>query len=73
MLSEDTIKVIFFLSDKPRKDALFANDVDIVQFAHNIEAVARIHAKREEHERCVEIVSHMNPDVAKGLDSQKPQ
>ena len=73
MLTEDTIKVIFFLSDKPRKDALFADEVDIVQFAHNIEAVVRIHAKNEEHQRCVEIVSHMNPEVAKGLDSQKPQ
>jgi hypothetical protein len=37
MLSDDDIKQIFFLSDKPRPTALLADDVDIIQFARNIE------------------------------------
>lgn len=71
-LSEDLIKQIFFQSDKPRKDALLADEVDIVQFAQNLEAVLRPMIAKEEHQRCVQIVGHMNREVARGLDSQRP-
>lgn len=72
MLSEDLIKQIFFQSDRPRKDALIADEVDIVQFAKNIEAVVRIEAAREEHQRCVKITSDMNREVGRALDNQRP-
>lgn len=39
-LSEETIKQIFFLSDKPRVNPIIADDVDIVQFAENVAAFA---------------------------------
>lgn len=72
MLSEEIIKQIFFQSDRPRKDALIAAEVDIVQFARNLEAMVRIEAAREEHLRCVQMVSEMNPEVGRALDNQRP-
>ncbi len=72
-LSEETIKQIFFLSDKPRKDALLADDVDIVQFANNVVAVARIEIIKQEHARCVAIVKDMNRAVGEALENQRPR
>ena len=72
MLSEEFIKQVFFQSDRPRKDALIADEVDIVQFAQNIEAIVRIEAAREEHLRCVKMVSEMNREVGKALENQRP-
>jgi hypothetical protein len=71
-LSEELVKQIFFYCDEKRKDALIADEVDIVQFAQKLEAVIRPIIAAEEHHRCVEIVSHMNREVAKGLASQRP-
>lgn len=72
MLSEELIKQVFFQSDRPRKGALIADEVDIVQFAQNIEAIVKIEVARSEHQRCVEIVSSMNKEVAKALAGQRP-
>jgi len=72
LLSEELVKQIFFQSDRPRKDALLADDVDIVQFAGNLEAVLRPMIAKEEHQRCVKIVSHMNREVACALENQRP-
>ena len=51
---------------------LIADEVDIVQFAEKLEAVIAPMIRREEHQRCVTIVGHMNPEVAKGLNTQRP-
>ena len=71
-LNEEMIKQIFFQSDRPRKDAMIADEVDIVQFAEKLEAVLRPMIAREEHQRCVKIVSHMNREVACGLENMRP-
>ncbi len=71
-LNEELIKQIFFQSDRPRKNAMIADEVDIVQFAEKIEAVLRPMIAREEHQRCVKIVSHMNREVACGLENMRP-
>jgi len=73
MLSEETVKQIFFQSDRPRKDPLIADEVDIMQFAQNIELYVAVEYARKEHARCVEIVSHLNREVAKALDNQRPE
>ena len=72
MLSEETIKQIFFQSDRPRKDPLIADEVDIVQFAHNIEQFVAVAYALKEHTRCVKIVKDMNRDVGEALDNQRP-
>jgi hypothetical protein len=72
MLSEETIKQIFFQSDRPRKNPLIADEVDIVQFAHNIEQFVAVEYALKEHARCVKIVKDMNRDVGEALDNQRP-
>lgn len=72
-LSEETVKQIFFYSDNPRKDALLADEVDIVQFANHVAQFVKQHYAAMEHARCVKIVRDMNPEVAKALDNQKPR
>jgi hypothetical protein len=69
MLSDNEIKQIFFYCDKHEKDAVIADEVDIIQFAHKIEAVVQIEAARREHQRCVSIVHDLNRDVAKALNN----
>jgi hypothetical protein len=73
MLNEELIKQIFFQSDRPRKDAILADEVDIMQFAEKLIAVARIDIMRAEHERCVKIVSEMNSAVGNALANQRPK
>ncbi len=68
MLSESDIRDIFFLSDRPRKDALIADEVDIVQFAQN---VARFVAAQE-HQRCVDIARSYNSAVADLIKRHEP-
>jgi len=71
-LNEELIKQVFFYCDEKRRDALIADEVDIVQFAEKLEAVIAPMIRLEEHQRCVTIVGHMNPEVAKGLNTQRP-
>jgi hypothetical protein len=73
VLSEETVKQIFFYSDKPVKDALLADEVDIVQFANNVAQFVKKQYAVDEHARCVKIVRDMNPEVARALDNQKPR
>jgi len=72
-LSEETVKQIFFYSDKPRKDAVLADEVDIVQFAHNVAEFVKGQYALQEHARCVKIVRDMNPEVARALENQRPR
>lgn len=72
-LSEELVKQIFFQSDRPRKDAVLADEVDILQFANNVIAVARLEIAKKEHQRCVKIVNDMNPEVARALGNQRPK
>ena len=72
MLSEETIKQIFFQSDRPRKDPLIADEVDIMQFAHNIELYVAVEHARKEHARCVEIVKDLNRAVGEKLETLRP-
>ena len=72
MLSEEIVKQIFFQSDRPRKDPLLADEVDILQFAHNIELYVAVEQARKEHARCVKIVKEMNSAVGEKLETLRP-
>ena len=71
-LSEDTIKQIYFYCDIHEENAVIANEVDIKQFARRILEVSEIEIKKQEHQRCVELVADMNREVARTLDTLKP-
>ena len=72
MLSEETVKQIFFQSDRPRKDPLMADEVDIMQFAHNIEQYVAVEYARKEHASCVKIVKDLNRIVGDKLETLRP-
>lgn len=46
-MTDEEIKQIFFLSDKPRPNPIIADEVDIIQFARNIEAFVIERMKKE--------------------------
>jgi len=73
MLSEEEIKQVYFYCDEKLPDAIYANDLDIIQFAHKIEAYVAPTIAMREHLRCVQIVSEMNPEVGKALSNQRPR
>lgn len=72
MLDEDIIKQIFFLSDKPRKDAVLADEVDIVQFAQNVASYVDLRARQAAHDRCVTIAKSHNRLVGELLEEYRP-
>lgn len=73
MLSSEEIKQIFFYCDQYEPNAVIADEVDIVQFAHKLEAYLQPILAGREHQRCVKIVNDMNPEVARSLESQRPK
>jgi hypothetical protein len=73
MLSEETIKQIYFYCDEKRPDGIYADEVDIIQFAERIAEFVTPVVAMKEHQRCVKIVNDMNPEVGKALDSQRPK
>jgi hypothetical protein len=72
LLNEDIVKQIFFYSDEKRKDALLANEVDICQFADKLERWLQVAIARQEHQRCVELVSSLNREVGRVLAEKPP-
>jgi hypothetical protein len=73
MLSEEEVKQIFFYCDLHEPNALIADEVDIVQFAHKLEAYLQPIIAGKEHQRCVQIVNDMNSEVARSLANQRPK
>ena len=73
MLSEEIIKQIFFYCDQHEHNAIVADEVDIIQFAHKIAAYVKPMIAAKEHQRCVKIVNDMNREVAFALSNQKPK
>ena len=72
MLSEEEIKQIYFYCDEKLPDAIYADEVDIIQFANKIEQYVKVQYARKEHARCVEIVKDMNRAVGEALENQRP-
>jgi hypothetical protein len=73
MLGEETIKQIYFYCDEKRPDAIYADEVDIIQFANKIAAFVEPIIAAKEHQRCVQIVSNMNLEVSRSLENQRPK
>ena len=73
MLSEELIKQVYFYCDEKLPNAIYADDLDIIQFAHKLEAVIAVEYARKEHTRCVAIVKDMNRAVGEALENQQPK
>jgi len=71
-LNDDTIKQLFFSCEKSH-GSIYADEVDIIQFATKVSNYVRAEVAKEEHCRCVEIVRTMNREVSAALATQRPQ
>jgi len=68
MLDENTIKQLYFKSNQDREDALLAVEVDICQFAENLENYIADEYKMKERTECIKFVRSLNTTVAKALE-----
>jgi hypothetical protein len=71
MLSNETIQQIFFYTTNDNPEGVYADDVDILEFAQKIEAYVRIEAMREERSACIKLVKSLNTEVAKALEENR--
>lgn len=71
-INEDLVKQVFFYVDDKDPQGVYADNVNLLDYAHKLYAMIRREVSREEHQRCVEIVSHMNREVANKLKTQRP-
>lgn len=71
-IDEDLVKQVFFYVDDKDPKGVYADNANLLDFAQKFYAVIRRDIAREEHKRCVEIVSHMNREVSRALETQRP-
>lgn len=71
-ITEDLVKQVFFYVNDKDPNGVYADNVNIKDFAEKLYAVMRKEIARQEHRRCVEIVSHMNREVSRALETQRP-
>lgn len=71
-INEDLVKQVFFYVDDKDPNGVYADNVNLLDFAQKFYALIRREVAREEHARCVEIVSQMNREVANKLNTQRP-
>lgn len=71
-IDENLVKQVFFYVDDKDPNGVYADNVNLLDFAQKFYALIRKEVAREEHARCVEIVSQMNREVANKLNTQRP-
>ena len=71
MLSEEEIKQIFFYCDNKNPNGFYADNVDIMEFANKVAAVAMIDGDRKERQHCIEFVRTLNVEVARALEEKR--
>lgn len=71
-INEDLVKQVFFYVDDKDPNGVYADNVNLLDFAQKFYALIRREVAREEHARCVEIVLQMNREVANKLNTQRP-
>lgn len=71
MISDDLIKQVFFYCENNDPDGCYPDTLDIIEFGRKLAAVLTPQIRREEHKRCVRIVSDLNKEVGQVL-ARKP-
>lgn len=67
MLTDNHIKAIFLECENKNPDGMYANDVDIMEFARKLEKYASNDAKWLERDTCITFVRSLNSEVAQAL------
>lgn len=68
MLTATEIKAIFLECNNKNPDGLYADDVDLLEFAEKLAEVVSKKATLQERETCVKFVRSLNVEVAKALE-----
>lgn len=69
MLSTEQITQIFFYCENDDPDGMYADDVNIYEFANKLEQFLEVELSRRERAKCVKFVRSLNPDVANALEN----
>ena len=67
MLSNIEIKGIFLECENEDPEGMYANDVDVFEYAQAIEKVVR----EDERRACIALVKSLNHEVAKALEDYR--
>ena len=76
ILTDAEVKSIFMYCDNKNPNGSYADGVDILEFAHKLEAVIALRvqtkAALQERELCIEFVRSLNTMVADRLQDNRP-
>ena len=68
MLADNKIKELFLECNNKNPDGLYADDVDLLEFARKVEAASTEEAIYTERKECIKFVRSLNIEVAKALE-----
>jgi hypothetical protein len=68
MLTDVQIKAIFLECNNKNPDGLYADDVDLLEFARKVEVTSTQEATYAERLECIKFVRSLNIEVAKALE-----
>jgi hypothetical protein len=68
MLTDVQIKAIFLECNNKNPDGLYADDVDLLEFARKLEVTSTQEAAYAERLECIKFVRSLNVEVAKALE-----
>jgi hypothetical protein len=68
MLTNDQIKAVFLECDNKSPDGIYADDVDVIEFAKKLETFLGAESARREQAKCITFVRSLNVEVARALE-----
>ncbi len=68
MLTDLQIKSVFLECDNKNPDGMYADDVDVLEFAKKLEEFLGAEFSKREQEKCIKFVRSLNVEVAKALE-----
>jgi len=68
MLTNDQIKAVFLECDNKSPDGMYADDVDVLEFARKLEEFLGFESVKREQAKCIKFVRSLNVEVAKALE-----
>ena len=70
-MTENEIKQIFFRCTHKSLTGMYADEVDVIEYARAIEVAAREEATKKERAECVKLVKTISPEIAKALEDHR--
>lgn len=68
MLTDLQIKSVFLECENKNPDGMYADDVDVLEFAKKLETFLGAEFSRREQAKCITFVRSLNVEVAKALE-----